>query len=220
MNIRHFGHALLPPPSRSACTPRLGAEGQVRHQRRRHRRRARRRQGAEDGRQLRRVREGRPLRRHHLPPRHSNFMIQGGGYDARHERSRRARRSRSKAATAWTTCAARSRWRAPWIRTRPPRSSSSTCRQRLPRPGAIARRQRLRGVRQGGIRHGGGRQDPRRSTGQQGPAPERAARRRPHQQGHPGEVTWDQDSTADQQGDITIELDDAKAPAVRQLPGT
>ena len=48
---------------------RRGAEGEARDHRRRHRDRARRREGAEDGRQLRPVRQGRPLRRHGLPPR-------------------------------------------------------------------------------------------------------------------------------------------------------
>ena len=46
--------------------------------------------------------------------------------------------------------------------------------QRLPRRGQLARRQRLRRVRQGGSRHGRGRQDPGRAHGQQGPVPERA----------------------------------------------
>ena len=61
-----------------------------------------------------------------------NFMIQGGGFDAKYVReAHAARRSRTKAAKRWPRAArrtswARSRWRAPATRIRPPRSSSST----------------------------------------------------------------------------------------------
>ena len=56
-----------------------------------------------------------------------NFMIQGGGTTAGHEREADARADRAgKPQRPEPTCAARSRWRAPTSPTRPPRSSSST----------------------------------------------------------------------------------------------
>ena len=90
------------PPLRSrASGAGARAEGQARHLGRRHRRRARRRQGAEDGRQLRPVREGRPLRRHDLPPRHRQLHDPGRRHDRRHEGKADPRADpRSRAATA------------------------------------------------------------------------------------------------------------------------
>ena len=55
-----------------------------------------------------------------------NFMIQGGGMTADRVEKPTRPRSPSRAATASTTCAAASRWRARRHRIRRPRSSSST----------------------------------------------------------------------------------------------
>ena len=80
---------------------RAGPEGQARHLGRRHRRRARRGQGAEDGRQLPPVRQGRALRRHDLPSRHRQLHDPGRRHDRRHEGEADARADRrSRAATA------------------------------------------------------------------------------------------------------------------------
>ena len=57
-----------------------------------------------------------------------DFMIQGGGFTADLKESPPARRSARKPQRPEERSTARSRWRAPTIRIRPPRSSSSTSR--------------------------------------------------------------------------------------------
>ena len=121
-------------------------------------------QGAEDGRELPAVREGRALQRHDLPSRHRRLHDPGRRLrQPRTSRKRRARRFRTR----------RRRRSGPEERHRhdrdgahqptripPPRSSSSTSATTLPELGRSARRRlRLRRLRQGRVGHGCRQQD-------------------------------------------------------------
>ena len=55
-----------------------------------------------------------------------NFMVQGGGFDTNMQQKPAESRSRTRRTTASRTTTAPSPWRAPWNRTPPRRSFSST----------------------------------------------------------------------------------------------
>ena len=144
------------------------------------------------------------------------FMIQGGGYDAdmKQKPDRRAPiplEARNGLTNVRGTVA--------MARTNDPNSATSQFfinveRQRLPRPGQLARRQRLRRVRQGGRRHGRRRQDPRRCP----PAATACTRTCPSSRSSSRKAIVEKckhDQVVNcttSAGDIRIELDDEKAP--------
>ena len=83
-----------------------------------------------------------------------NFMVQGGGFDAGHDREADAPADPERGQERPAQLArARWRWPAPTTPTARPRSSSSTCKDNH-RPRLRDRRRRLRRLRRGGRGHG------------------------------------------------------------------
>ena len=118
-----------------------------------------------------------------------SFMIQGGGFDNRHEAEahRGADQERGGERTD-ERHAARSPWRAPAIRTARRPSSSSTWSTMTASTRPEAGRLWLRGLRQSGQGHGRGGQDRARANDDQGHEPRRAGGTRGDQIDQLGEV--------------------------------